>query len=342
MQVEQQLAKLYEKLFAAPPSRIEALRAHASARRIYRLHGPQRSAIGIANADRAENRAFVEFSLHFKRCALPVPHIYAYDEAQEIYIEEDLGDVTLFDRLAAARDSGEAFPQSIEQFYRRALSELLRFQIVAGQNLDYNFCHQGSIFDRQAMLDDMCFFTEQFVRYTGIRFDEAALRRDFDNFATHLSAAPARYFLYRDFQSRNIMVRDDRLYFIDYQAGRRGALQYDVASLLFQAQARIPHAARERLLEYYLAQLAPYGVCRREEFLRYYDDFVYLRAMQVLGTYGLRGLKEGKSYFIESIAFVKENLGYLLATRPPTVAMPFLTDVLQEIVTHRGRGALKT
>lgn len=319
----ERLNKLFEQVFGVPPEQVQELSAHASNRRIFRLRGAQRSVIGILNSNQLENLAFLEFSRHFRGQNLPVPEIYGSDSEACVYLEEDLGDETLFQVLSRMRSKEDPFPLQIKNLYREVMSYLPRFQIVAGRTLNYDLCYPRKNYDREAMLWDMRFFRESFVRRAGITFDEARLESDFNLLASFLEEAPADFFMYRDFQSRNIMVRSlndkQELFFIDYQSGRRGPLQYDVASLLYQSKAAIPAEVREELLEAYLDAAEHYVSFQRDEFRRLYYGFVLVRLLQVLGTYGEQGVRLQKTYFLESIPLGIKNV-HEVASRLPLVS----------------------
>lgn len=322
MDAIEDLKKLFQSHFGESVSQTLILKSHASKRKIYRLISENHKAVGVENADQAENRTFVYFSRHFRSFSLPVPQVYAVSENELLYLQEDLGDTTLFDLLFAKRSDSDPFPLKIEHIYNQVVSVLPRFQVQAGKSVDYNKCHKFQAFSREHMLSDMNDFRMHYLDRTGFSYDPALLQKDFEAFAAYLSAVDAEYFLYRDFQSRNIMVRGEELYFIDFQGGCKGALQYDIASLLFQAQARIPPEARERILGVYLNALAALVEIDKHQFLKYFYAFVILRTMQVLGTYGLRGLHEGKQYFIDSIEFALINLRYIYRTQGLPVKMP--------------------
>ncbi len=327
------LAKLYEARFGTPPRSIAALAGDdsASARRIYRLSGDALSSIGVVNDDLAENRAFLSFSKHFREAGLPVPQIYAEDSLKGAYLEEDLGDQTLLGLLQASR-RGSKIGESALQVYRRAVAILPRFQITAGRGVDIRVCWPRAEFDRQSILWDLNYFKYYFLRLGGFLFDEQRLEEDFARFASHLLEADRSYFLYRDFQSRNIMVRSGDPWFIDYQGGRRGALQYDVASLLYDAKADLPEPARKDLLEAYLRHARKIGRVSREKFLRHYPGYVYVRIFQALGTYGLRGFFERKPLFLQSIPYAMRNIEVLLRERGFPVEAPELVRVLKMLV----------
>ena len=285
----------------------------------------ERTVVGAANDDRRENVAFLSLSRHFRRHGLPVPEIYAEDLDQGVYLQQDLGDETLYDRVAAARASGEdAFSNQMVAIYRQVLGDLPRFQVTAAADLDFSICYPRSRFDGQSIRWDLNYFKYHFLKLVSVDFDEQALEDDFDRFTAFLLEADTGYFLYRDFQSRNIMWHDGRPHYIDYQGGRQGALQYDVASLLQDAKADIPWAIRDELLDYYVEEAGGYAPLRRDAFLAPYYGYALVRLMQALGAYGYRGLYEGKSHFLTSISHGVRNLEGLLARAGLPVNLPEL------------------
>jgi aminoglycoside/choline kinase family phosphotransferase len=325
------LRGLFESRFGEAVRRIVPLKGDASDRKILRLSATSRTAIGVVNPDPRENRAFLEFSRHFRRAGLPVPEIYAEDLDRGIYLEEDLGDTTLFQFLTAARvDDG--FPPQALALYRKVVELLPRFQIEAGRTLNYEVCYPRASFDKQSMMWDLNYFKYYFLRLAKIPFSEQALEDDFERFAAFLLRAERRFFLYRDFQSRNIMVREGAPCFIDYQGGRRGALQYDLASLLFDAKADLPSEVRDELVERYLEAASRIEPIDRAAFLTAYPGFVYIRIMQAMGAYGLRGFYERKHHFLASIPYAVRNLEYLLRTAELPVELPELTQVWRRLV----------
>jgi aminoglycoside/choline kinase family phosphotransferase len=244
------LKRLFEQHYQVPTENVQPLQGQlgGSGRTIVRLSGGGLSAIGILYSVREENVAFLEFSRHFRRRGLPVPEIYAEDLNQGAYLEEDLGDTTLFEFLSRNRAGETIFPQAIEA-YRKVVAALPRFQIEAGRDLNYKVCYPRSSFDRQSIAWDLNYFKYYFLRLAGIPFNEQALEVDFGRLTKFLLGAGHDYFLYRDFQSRNVMLRDGQPYFLDYQGGRKGALQYDVASLLYDGKADLPPQLRQELLD---------------------------------------------------------------------------------------------
>jgi aminoglycoside/choline kinase family phosphotransferase len=240
-----------------------------------------------------------------------VPDIYATDLDQGAYIEEDLGDTTLFEFLSRNR-SGESISPEVVVAYQKAVAVLPRFQVVAGKDLDYSVCYPRDSFDRQSIAWDLNYFKYYFLRLAGIPFNEQALENDFDRLTNFLLAADCDYFLYRDFQSRNIMLREGRPVFVDYQGGRKGALQYDIASLLYDAKADLTPELRQALLDHYLDTLENYIALRRDEFIRRYYAYVYVRIMQAMGAYGFRGFFERKTHFLQSVPYALKNVRWLL------------------------------
>jgi aminoglycoside/choline kinase family phosphotransferase len=327
------LQQLFEQHFHAPMERIEQVQGQlgGSGRKIIRLTGGKASAIGILYNVREENVAFLEFSRHFRKHGLPVPEIYAEDLDHGAYLEEDLGSTSLFDFLSKNR-TGEKIAPSVVEAYRKAVAVLPRFQVEAGRDLNYKVCYPRASFDRQSISWDLNYFKYYFLRLAGIPFSEQALEDDFDRLIELLLSADRDYFLYRDFQSRNIMLRNGAPYFVDYQGGRKGALQYDVASLLYDAKADLPPELRQQLLDHYLDVLAGFIDLRRDEFMRHYYAYVYVRIMQALGAYGFRGFYERKAHFLQSVPYALKNLRWLLHHVTLPVAMPTLLDAFHAML----------
>ena len=327
------LAKLFEQHFHAPVERVQPVQGElgGSGRKIIRLSGGQVSAIGILYGVREENAAFVEFSRHFRRHGLPVPEIYAEDLDHGAYLEEDLGDTSLFEFLSGSRTGDRISPLAVEA-YRKVIATLPRFQIEAGRDLNYKFCYPRGSFDRQSISWDLNYFKYYFLRLAGIPFSEQALEDDFTQLTDFLLGAERDYFLYRDFQSRNIMLRDGEPFFLDYQGGRKGALQYDVASLLYDAKADLPPELRQQLLDHYLDTLARFVDLKRDAFLEHYYAYVYIRIMQALGAYGFRGFYERKAHFLQSVPYALKNLRWLLHNVRLPIALPTLMDAFHSML----------
>ena len=327
------LQKLFEEYFHTPAEHVQPLQGElgGSGRKIIRLSGGSHTAIGILYGVREENTAFLAFSRHFRRHGLTVPEIYGEDLDHGAYLEEDLGDTTLFDFLSGNRD-GETIAPPVIQSYRQVVAELPRFQIEAGRDLDYSVCYPRASFDRQSINWDLNYFKYYFLRLAAIAFNEQALEDDFGRLTDFLLEAPGDYFLYRDFQSRNILLPGGRPYFVDYQGGRKGALQYDIASLLFDAKADLPPEVRKELLDAYLDALGSQMPLDRETFLRYYYPFVYVRILQALGAYGFRGFYERKPHFLQSVPYALKNLRWLLHNVELPIALPTLLGAFRSML----------
>jgi aminoglycoside/choline kinase family phosphotransferase len=327
------LKRLFEQHFQIPAEKVQPLQGQlgGSGRVIVRLTGGAFSAIGILYPVREENVAFLEFSRHFRRHGLPVPQIYAENLLQGAYLEEDLGDTTLFEFLGKNR-VGDTIAEPTVEAYRKVVAALPRFQVEAGRDLNYKVCYPRSSFDRQSIAWDLNYFKYYFLRLAGVPFNEQALEVDFTRLTKFLLGASHDFFLYRDFQSRNVMLRDGQPYFLDYQGGRKGALQYDIASLLFDGKADLPPELRQQLLDHYLDRLAEYIPLDRSAFMEHYYAYVYVRILQAMGAYGFRGFYERKPHFLESVPFALKNLRWLAGNVKLPVALPALMDALQAMV----------
>jgi aminoglycoside/choline kinase family phosphotransferase len=335
------LTKLFEQHFGTAPEQVQPLQGQlgGSGRVIVRLATTKSRAIGILYNVREENVAFIEFSRHFRKHGLPVPEIFAQELNAGAYLEEDLGDTTLFDLLSWNRSGDNIAPPVIEA-YREVIATLPRFQVEAGRDLNYKFCYPRASFDRQSIAWDLNYFKYYFLRLAGIPFNEQALENDFSHLTKFLLTAPRDYFLYRDFQSRNVMLRDGKPYFVDYQGGRKGALQYDVASLLYDAKADLPPALRQQLLDHYLDTLAGSIPLERTAFLQHYYAFVYVRLMQAMGAYGFRGFYERKAHFLQSVPYALKNLRWLLHNVELPIALPTLMEAFRSMLASEKLKAL--
>jgi aminoglycoside/choline kinase family phosphotransferase len=327
------LKNLFEQHFQTPVEQIVPLQGElgGSGRKIIRLTAGPRTAIGILYGVREENVAFLEFSRHFRQHGLPVPEIYAEDLSQGAYLEQDLGNTTLFEFLSKNR-TGESIAPAVVETYRKVVALLPRFQVEAGRDLNYKVCYPRGSFDRQSINWDLNYFKYYFLRLAGIPFNEQALEDDFGRLTKFLLSAPHDYFLYRDFQSRNIMLPGGEPFFLDYQGGRKGALQYDIASLLYDAKADLPPELRQQLLDHYLDVLSRVIKLDREAFLQHYYPYVYVRILQALGAYGFRGFYERKAHFLQSVPYALKNLRWLLHHVKLSIALPTLMEAFNSML----------
>ena len=323
------------------PKEILPIAESGSARKYFRVITDNKSLIGTYSSNIEENEAFLTFSKHFHDLGLNVPKAFAVNEEKTCYLQSDFGDDNLFAHVQKAlianggpsTGSGAlaSYSDNVIELYKKALSHLMKLQVLGHQGLDYTKAYPTERFDRQAIIDDLNYFKYYFVKpHEEIDFNETRLGKDFEAFADFVSQAPCDFFMYRDFQSRNIMVKDGELYFIDFQGGRKGPLNYDVVSLLYQVKAQIPQAIRDELVNFYKAELSQYMSPEAVKFDTYQPYFVYLRLMQVLGAYGFRGLIQKKSHFIESIPYALREIE-ALSKGTPLTAYPELQSVISQL-----------
>jgi len=337
--MKERLIGLFEERFGQRPAVILEMAADGSTRRYFRLvGGNDETVVGAIGPDREENRAFLAFAKAFREVGLPVPDIYGEDREAGVWLEEDLGDTTLFQALTAMRvECGEGeFPNEAEQLFRKSLSVLPRFQVEGNVAIDYRLAYPRQAFDRQSIRWDLNYFKYHFLKLAHIPFSEQRLEDDFGRLTERLLEADADYFMYRDFQSRNIMIRDGEPWFIDFQGGRKGALQYDVASLVYDAKANLPQTLRDELLEHYLDALSEHVEVDRVLFREQYVGFVLVRLMQAMGAFGYRGFFERKRRFLESVFYAAQNLDGLLSAGLP-IELPELELVFRRIVDRWAR-----
>lgn len=329
--MQKTLKNLYEKWADEPAIICKKLPESGSSRQYFRISGKNKTAIGVVNNDQQENNAFISFSQCFEKLALNVPKIYLSKVEENVYLQEDLGDSTLFSYLVEERKNTSVFSEKLSRIYKNVLQELLKFQIKAAKEIDYSVCYPRNAFDRQSMQWDLNYFKYYFLKLAEIPFDEQALENDFDTFINYLLDTETHYFLYRDFQSRNIMLHSGEIYFIDYQGGRKGALFYDLASLLYDAKANIPELKREELLKYYVAELQKYKSTDEKTFTETFYAYALIRILQAMGAYGFRGFFQKKSHFLQSIPYALKNLEEVLKKIKLPIQIPHLTSVLKAL-----------
>ncbi len=296
-----QLKKLFLKVFNEPVLQVEPFQPHASPRKRFRLQGRSSTCIGVHGQNTAENLAFLSFTKTFLKCHLRVPLLYGVDATNCFYLEEDLGDLTLFNLLQEERAAGLDWSERIDYFYRSAIANLPLFQITAGAQLDERLCFQGKIYDTQLMFQDCQAFLDGFLLRLQPNYPATQLKTELLKFCEFLDGANQGHFIHRDFQSRNMLIKDQKLYFIDYQTALRGPIQYDLVALLYQAQARVPRHVRQRLIEFYIAEVQRLAPVDGERFYQELNGCIILRLLQVLATYGQEGLVNRKDYFLRGI-----------------------------------------
>ncbi len=320
----------YKELFGNSDIKITALPRSGSDRKYFRITAGNKSIIGAHNPNFEENEAFIGFTKHFISKGLPVPEIFGYLPGKFIYFLQDLGDMNLFTWLQQKHD-GDGFDMEAEILYRKILDKLIHFQIKGIDGLNLDLCYPHRSFDRQSMMWDMNYFKYMFLKLIAVPFNERRLEHDFNLLADFLLETGQDYFLYRDFQSANVMIVEGEPWFIDYQGGRKGAPQYDVASLLYDAKAYIPQQARQSLLDYHINNFCSVSGENKEKFRGYYAGFSMIRLMQALGAFGFRGLYEKKPTFTGSIVPAVKLLIQLIDSEQLPISLPELFQTVRLI-----------
>lgn len=327
-----EIIELFSQYIGNQPDDVCKLPGSGSNRMYFRLRYRDKTYIAAYNSDVKENIAFISMSEHFHEKKIPVPTVFAVSENKMSYLLEDIGDTVLFEVLEKER-TGNVIPETCLKYYREALQKLAFMQTEASKDFDFSVCYPRVSFDKQSILWDLNYFKYYYAKLAHATFDEQELEQDFNSLADDLMQAPSDYFMFRDFQARNIMIHNDEVFFIDYQGGRKGALQYDVASLLWQARAQLPLSVKDDLLQVYIDALKQYIDLDEPNFIRYYDEFVLIRVLQTLGAYGYRGLYEQKAHFVLSIPLAVKNLESLLRDKPFIHKYPALFNLLEQLVS---------
>jgi aminoglycoside/choline kinase family phosphotransferase len=325
------LEKLFEEQFGSKPEQLEMLPVSGSDRRYYRMSNGKHSAIGTHNTNIAENNTYFYFTDLFRKHGINVPEVYKTSKDRNFYLQQDLGNTSLFDQLMK-----EGHTDTVRQNFHKALVQLAKVQWIAGREVDFNQCFATRQFDEKAIMADLMYFKYYFADLQKIHYNKAEVIGEMEDLSKELGRIQPQMLMYRDFQSRNLMLHNDEVYLIDYQGGMQGPPQYDIASLLWQARAQLPDSWKEDLLNGYIRTLHDLHIPRMDEihFRRGYLQFVLLRMLQVLGAYGYRGLIEHKPHFISSIGPALKNLRFFLSDNPQTPAYPALRSLLERLSTE--------
>ena len=329
---EQYILNLFTKTFNTKPDKITQLALSGSDRVYFRIfYDKNKTCIGAYNFDDKENTAFIEFTKSFIKDNINVPQLIAEDLKNKVYLLEDLGSTTLFDLLLKER-KGESIPNNIAVYYKKSLSQLVDLQLAKA--IDYKHCYPRESFDKQSMTWDLSYFKYYFLKLAKIPFNEQLLEDDFNKLSDYLLTANTDFFMFRDFQARNIMIKEEEVYFIDYQGGRRGALQYDLASILFNSKANLPISFREELYSHYLNELKKKINVDETKFESHFFGYALIRILQAMGAYGFRGFYERKLYFLNSIPFALINLKYIISKFEFLLELPELNKVINSILSN--------
>lgn len=323
---------LFEKWAGEPCVDVQPLSAHGSNRKYYRLKGETKHCLAAVNDDVRENEAFFYYSEYFKQKGVNVPAVYAIDDSRTLYLLEDLGNTTLYDLLQQKKKyTSNPYDGELLEFYKRVIENLLNIQMF-GVEANFDMAYPRSCFDSTSIKWDLNYFKYHFLKLAYIPFDEQLLENDIEKLTAYIDSLDRDSFMYRDFQSRNIMVMDNQLYFIDYQGGRRGTKHYDLASLLYDAKAEMPNDVRQQLLDYYVSILEKYQKVNKTLFEQEFYVFVLLRIMQAMGAYGYRGFYEGKEHFVRSIEPALKNMKWILENKTLPIQLPHLNGVWKQIL----------
>lgn len=321
------LKDLYLSYVGKDADSITELPSSGSNRRYFRLSGDQ-TLIGVSGTSPEENQAFLYMARHFREKGLPVPEVYAQSDDARFYLQEDLGNMLLFDAIEKGRKSS-VFDEEEKRLLHKTIRLLPRVQFVGADGFDFSRCYPQAEFNQRSILWDLNYFKYCFLKATGMDFQENCLEDDFQKMASVLLRNASATFMYRDFQSRNVMIKEGEPWLIDFQGGRKGPVYYDVASFLWQAKACYPEDLRNELLADYMDALRQYMPVDETYFLSQLRHFVLFRTLQVLGAYGFRGYFEKKPHFIQSVPFAMDNLRVLLAKDYPEY--PYLCDILRKL-----------
>jgi len=328
MQVEiDEIKKIFREYSSEPLTGIDKLAQAGSERHYFRIHTTGKSFIATYGANIKENESFIYFSQHFHKKKLATPEIFYVSADKKIYIQEDFGDISLLNKL---EENG--YTEYVYDLYKKSLHQLALLQVKGHEELNYKKCLTNTSFGKQAIMADLLYFKYYFLDALRRPYDKQKLIDDFEALSNYLSHTEYKYFMFRDFQSRNIMITpDDNVHFIDYQGGMKGAPQYDVASLLWQARANLPDDWKQLLLEDYIMAFEKIvnQPVDRDIFRSQYNGYVLIRLLQVLGAYGFRGLFERKAHFLTSIPLALQNLKWFINNQSVGIAVPEFKKVLE-------------
>ena len=331
------ISELYKEWKGEEHKQLDVLPQSGSERRYFRLFDTEDSVIGTYGANIKENETFIYFSNHFRKKDLPVANILAVNDTVTAYLQEDFGDRSLLNILEEKKFSNEVY-----FLFKKSLEALAELHVRGDEGLNYNLCLTNTEFGKQAIMADLLYFKYYFLDALRRPYDKQKLIDDFEALSTYLTRTEYKYFMFRDFQSRNIFVKDDNsIHFIDYQGGMKGAPQYDVASILWQARANLPDEWKENLLVDYMNAFENIigSSLERNIFRSQYNGYVLIRLLQVLGAYGFRGLFERKAQFLTSIPLALRNLKWFFENQSFGIAVPEFAKVLSicvsdEVVEH--------
>ena len=339
-----QLVNLAGKLLAEKgldtgggPHQIMLLAGDGSQRRFYRLW--YKNIPGIVAIEPGEDQeegmaealAAWQIGLHLYENKIPVPEFLGFDPDSGLILSEDLGDQRLHEYVLQQKDSDM---ESVHATYRDVVRQLARMQVLGSKNFDPAWCWQTPRYDRQLMLErESGYFLQALcLNYLHLEPDLAAVQKEFKTLADHAAQAPGNFFLHRDFQSRNIMLKEGRVRFIDFQGGRLGPLGYDLASLLIDPYVGLSYDLQERLINVYIDELHKFLSYDPDQFRQEYKNLSLQRNLQILGAFAFLSQQRGKPFFQPYIRPALLSLKYTLCTgrECPYPALLKLTETCLE------------
>ena len=330
--MDNRITELYLKYTGSRPESCTMLTPSGSRRCYFRISGQGKSFVAVIGTDKDENRAFISVASHFRSKGINVPEVLSVSGDGMCYLLEDLGDVILFDTMVSSRKEGNYSRQDREML-RRVMADLPKIQIEGADGMDFSVCYPSDSLNERMVDFDLNYFKYCFLKPSSVEFNEERLQDDFDALKRDILNVPMDAFMYRDFQARNVMLKDGEPWFIDFQGGRRGPVHYDVASFVWQARASYPDDLKHEMVDAYLDALDSYRVTDRAEFWKTLRVFVLFRTLQVLGAYGFRGRIEKRAHFLASIPYAMRNLDELLSE--PFSEYPYLTRVLSDLMEEQ-------
>ncbi len=330
--VAENIKTFFESFNSEEIINVEKLPKSGGDRIYFRISTKWNSYIATYNENLKECETFLYFTKHFSKINAPVPQIYFASQDGKMYIQQDFGPVSLLNELEKHGESDYVF-----SLFKKSLKALAWLQIKGFPDLDYSSCLTSKEFGKQAILSDFLYFKYYFLDTLKIPYDKEKLIDDFEALSNYLTHVEHKYFMFRDFQSRNICIQNGEVHFIDYQGGMKGALQYDVASLLWQARANLSDDWKNSLLEYYIdcAGEILENPIDRNRFINQYNGYVLIRLMQVLGAYGFRGLFERKVQFLTSIPLALTNIKWFIENKKMGISLPEYERILNLIVQDK-------
>ena len=324
------ISRLFMEYSGMREDRIEKLPQSGSDRIYFRIYAGDNTLIATYNLNTKENDTFIKFTDHFLNLGLPMPEIISVNESKTIYLQEDLGTTSLLDKLEQHGHNEYTYG-----LFKRSLQELSKVQIAGDSGLKYEeWCLTAKEFGKQAIMSDLLYFKYYFLDTLKMPYDKQAMLNDFEQLSIYLTNVEHKYFMFRDFQSRNVIINNENPHFIDYQGGMKGALQYDVASLLWQAKANLSDDWKNNLLEDYMNEAEQHlnEPIDRPQFIRQFNGYVLIRLLQVLGAYGFRGLFERKAHFLSSIPLALRNLKFFIENKTIGIETPEFTRIIKLMV----------